>query len=289
MNTTTPRQFAAALAFAAGAALCSGDTAAKPITDTLPDDPSVTITFNRPIFTRDDGLWRDDVRLYGDVIRQGRGRNSLYVYAGRFTGRASDFNVPESIFVDGVDSVFMYCFELLQTISGGATVVYDITFSPQIARTLNFIGAVNQVLNSERDTLAAEVFDPFAWVRPSNRAQSVAVQLGLWESKYENPDSPLDLSSQEGRFRARGIHRGANRYLGDFFELANGWEAGDPILGDPAPVEAPLVMLFENDEYQDMITADPPPGDVPAPATLGLLGLGLGLLRRRLRRAPARD
>jgi hypothetical protein len=217
--------------------------------------PAVTITFDRPIFSK--GSDNVHIRFPGEL----QGSDWAQVAAGRISGSASNLvGVSESIFVDGVDDVFMYCFDLYDAVRGGAVVDYTINFGSIMQRTLDFIGAVNTVLNKQRNTL--ENFDRYAWVRPDNAAQSAAIQLGLWESKYES-DTGWDIG--RGSFRASALHPGTRTALEEFFGAARG--EGN------TPLEPQFAMLLENPDYQDMITADPP-GTVPAPAPLGLLLLG---------------
>jgi len=139
---------------------------------------------------------------------------------------------------------------------------YAISFGSIWQRTLDFIGAVNTVLNTQRETLAPAVFDPYAWVRPANAAQSAAIQLGLWESRYEREN---DWHIGTGTFSANALHAGTGAALEGFFAAAR--DTGNK------PLEPRFAMLLENPDYQDMITADPP-GTVPTPALLGLLVLG---------------
>lgn len=229
-----------------------------------PIDPdissSVTITFNTPIFTKD---WYANVTLSG-TDHQGR------VSAGRFSGKASILNnVTEETFVNGVDEVLMYCFDLLQHISPGDKPNYAILFSPtKFSRTLDFIGAINFVLNEERDP-SGETFDPYAWVRPNSRAQSVAIQLGLWETKY---DSSWDMSN--GSFSVVSVPDFALPVLNSF--KARYQNSDNKVVKGVAPE---LVMILEDDTYQDMIAADPPT-QVSAPGTAAILLFGLALLRR---------
>jgi hypothetical protein len=230
--------------------------------------PAVTITFDRPIFSK--GSDNVHIRFPGEL----GGSSSAHVAAGRFSGSASDLvGVSESIFVDGVDDVFMYCYDLYDAIRGGDVVDYTINFGSIMQRTLDFIGAVNTVLNKQRNTL--ENFDRYAWVRPDNAAQSAAIQLGLWESKYESDDA-WDIGT--GSFSASALHSGTGTALEGFFAAVR-----DP---GNTPLEPQFAMLLQSPEYQDMITADPP-GTVPTPAPLGLLLLGglTALWQRRRSRA----
>ena len=93
--------------------------------------PSVTITFDRPIFS----MGSDNVRIF--FPGETGGSDSARVAAGRFSGSASNLvGVSESIFVDGVDDVFMYCYDLYDAIRGGNVVDYTINFGSIMQRTL---------------------------------------------------------------------------------------------------------------------------------------------------------
>jgi len=232
--------------------------------------PAVTITFDRPIFSK--GSDNVHIRFPGEFGDS----DSARVAAGRFSGSASNLvDVSEDIFVDGVDDVFMYCYDLYDAIRGGNVVDYTINFGSIMKRTLDFIGAVNTVLNTQRGTLAIEAFDRYAWVRPDDAAQSAAIQLGLWESKYEAEDQDL-WNIDNGAFSASHLHDTTAAALEEFFAAARE--------GDSAPLEQRFAILLENPNYQDMITADPP-GTVPTPAPLGLLLLG-GMAALWQRRRP---
>lgn len=222
--------------------------------------PSVTITFDDPIFSAG---W-DNVHITFPREAAG-GTETAHVSAGRFTGSASNLTgVDKSIFVDGVNSVFMYCYDLYDAIQAGVTVPYAINFGAVMSRTLKFLGAVNSVLNEGKST-----YDPYAWVRPTMNGQSAAIQLGLWESKYELAGNGLSL--EDGSFYAANVNDATSGWVDDFFTAA---------ATDVAPLEQKFTMLFESPEYQDMIAADPP-GTVPAPGTLALMLLALvGLWRR---------
>mgnify|MGYP006271176295 CR=1 len=265
MQRTTRAISAFASAAALGCLLIGTGTKASPM---------VTIDFDRPIFGDISG-GRPERAVTGqgyDNVHIAFGHNTAHVAAGRFTGTASNVQgVDARIFVDGVERVFMYCYDLLQAISGGKQVEYAIDFSQLVDRTRAFIDAVNRTLNTVDK--GKQGYDPYAWVRPGTTAQSAAIQLGLWESKYETPDDSLwDLG--DGRFQVtNGLNDATSKAFDDFHKK---------IVKDQL-IDTDQTMMFRNDTYQDMITADPP-GTVPAPATLGLFAAGLAALLRARRR-----
>ena len=232
------------------------------VATTAANAASVQITFDNPIFT---GSGYDAVSITFANPGSTGGTLTESVAAGRFQGTASNLvGVTPEIFFGDVNNVFMYCYDIYQNISHGQSLNYQIDLNAATARTLDFIGAVNSVLGTN---------DPYAWLRNVTAAQGAAIQLGIWESKY---DTGWDLSS--GDFKATNLDQ-------DTAELWNQFTAA---LANTAAVDSRYVMVLKNDTYQDMIAGDPPSNDVPEPGTLALMGVALaGFAASRRRKQPS--
>ena len=155
--------------------------------------PSVLVQFDTPIFT---GSGSDNV--YITFNRPDNSTVTEHVAAGRFKGSGSMVvGVPESIFVDGLNDLYMYCYDVYQDINHGSLVNYTINLEGERDRTRDFLGAVNAVLNHGKTEA-----DPYAWLHPVTPFQGAAIQLGIWESKYDTGDS---WSLTAGAFRAEAF------------------------------------------------------------------------------------
>ena len=98
---------------------------------------------------------------------------------------------------------------------------------------------------------------------PVNGEQGAAIQLGIWESKYEL--AGWDLNA--GSFRASGLEAATAGYWNAFRNAIDSTDALADI----------QVITLEAAGAQDMITADPPQ-PVPEPGSLALLGVAMAAL-----------
>lgn len=227
---------------------------------------TVHVTFDNPIFAGVPAPRFDVVKITYPVPG---GSQTATVAAGRFQGTASNVvGTDPSIFVDGVNDLFMYCYDLYEHVGNGWEADYTIKFDGETDRTRGFLGAVNHVLNEGK-----AVKDPYAWLHPTSGVMAAAIQIGIWESKYDS--SGWDLAS--GSFRASDESNATRNQVQAFFAAIDKSQAIDPR----------FVMTLEAPGVQDMITGDPPPA-VPEPATTWLLLTALGAAAAARRKSAAR-
>ena len=180
--------------------------------------------------------------------------------SGRFHGQVTSFtgSLVANDFVDSTGDLYAYCYDLLQYLHSG-TYTVDYTIAP---RTLDFLGAVNYVLNGNTNTWA----DPYAWLHPKNAATGAAVQAGIWESLYDT--SGFDLAS--GAFRLSHLEPAAATQYALFKTAVANAAVHD--------LPATFAMRFVSGDNQDVITArDPPPPHVPEPGSVALLGIAIAV------------
>lgn len=147
--------------------------------------------------------------------------------------------LTEEQLVDDLDDLFAYCYDLAQYIHHGQTLTYEIDETRPTARTRDFLGAVNYVLNG-----SSPGGDEYAWLHPTGvnaTSMAAAIQIGIWESLYDASGWSLTA----GTFRASGLDAGT---------LAQ-WTAFRTAVLDAAVPDLPLgsVMALTSPLYQDQI------------------------------------
>ena len=185
------------------------------------------------------------------------------------------------------EGLFTYCYELTQYFYGDETVVYDVlpaSGSPGVnASTLDFLGAVNAYLGGGQ----------FAWLNPTNANVAAAIQLGIWETLYDE-GQPFDVTS--GNFQLTSGIGTAPGTVGGYLN------AFASTMGTTTDLSGDFVVRLSNTSdphqggagAQDQITGIHPPSfhrnDVPEPGSLALLALG-GVAARisRARRRAGRN
>ena len=228
---------------------------------------TATVQFDAFIFEGVPAPHYDVVSIKYPKLDAPGAQTSKDVAAGRFQGEVLEYSgVDPGIFVDGLDDLYLYCYDVYEGVGGAWVVDYTINFDGASGRTLDFLGAVNQVLG-----VGLGAIDPYAWLRPSTAAAAAAIQLGIWESKYDDEKFGWDIG--KGSFKADHVASETRVALASFFDA----------IASSAPLEGKYVMTLEAVGAQDMITGDPP-SQVPEPGTLALLGAAaIGLLPTRRR------
>ncbi len=236
-------------------------TAAAATVAATPVPSTVTVTFDDPIFN---GSGSDAVHIKFPK-KIGAGSTTEYVAAGRFQGTATNLvNVSPSVFVNGINDMFMYCYEVYENINHGQVVNYTIDFNGAKDSTLNFLGAVNSVLST------GKAYDPYAWLRPTTASQGAAIQIGIWESLYE---TTANLSSAAGWKLDNGS--GGSFQAWDLEPATlTAWTSFRGAIDSTDALERKYTMVLKAGGAQDMIAGDPP-SNVPEPGSLALVALAL--------------
>jgi len=198
------------------------------------------------------------------------GTTSQSVRAGRFQGSALGVtgSIATSELLDGPDDLWTYCYDLFQFIQNGETVTYNVNYSGPMARTLDFLGAVDYVLSGNSNSWS----DPFAWLHPANRSIAAAIQIGIWESLYDTSGWSLDT----GLFQASGLEADTLTQYTLFQNAVNSASVND--------LPAALAFTVESQTNQDQITGRVvPQQDLPEPGSLALIALA-GMLAAVTRR-----
>ncbi len=175
-----------------------------------------------------------------------------------------------SVTWDG-DAFLTYCVELTQYAQIGQTHDYVLVEGASYFDT-NFTPALGQSGAAIIDRLGKLFTHLGGIATPATNVASAAIQLAVWELIYDaTPVSSLSA----GLFQENTGNAGAR-------------EAANVLLAGAAAVTESLftIDVLRNSAYQDylVIRANPERNDVPAPATLALVSLGLlgiGAARRR--------
>jgi len=199
------------------------------------------------------------------------GTHTLNTNAARFTGNITSFSGPglsASTFVDSLEEFYAFCYDLSELLGGNT---YEVVFgtNPPNAfgvtqSTLNFLGAVNAYIAGG---------DAYDWLHASTAGLAAAIQLGLWETLYDDGGT-FDLTA--GNFRATGVNAATAAALNGIL----------PLYGVANALNPALVMTLHTTgrNGQDLITGYRLPERIPEPGSLALLAIAAvaaGAMRRR--------
>jgi hypothetical protein len=150
-----------------------------------------------------------------------------------------------------------------------------VSVTGDINNVLDFLGALNDVL-AETEYWVKEddgddgwvqygtySFGDRNWLNPANSFMSGAIQVGIWESLY---DDDMDINS--GHFSVKGLDDDGELLLTEAFGR----------MASSDPLDSSQVLLFQPVTGGQTLIGDPV--KVPAPGTLALLLSGLFLVRK---------
>lgn len=190
-----------------------------------------------------------------------------YVAAGMFGGTATGSNdFDATTLYSSENNVLAYCIDIMNNLLSDGTYNVQAIGQNQVdnstdvrrdfARTLSFLGAVNEVL-----TPILLLSDTHTnWLNPNSAWMSAAIQVGIWESLYESDGAVL--STSDGWFEATTLGTQGDEFLTAAFGM----------MSTAAALDARKVKWLQIENGQDLIVD---PVTVPTPATLGLFALGL--------------
>jgi hypothetical protein len=184
------------------------------------------------------------------------------ILAGGFTGTQTDLLFPSA------STILFWCFQLDQFFSFGGT------YTDYVATTVS-----DPAANLALAELFTEVFGGAPVSAPISDATSAAVQLAIWEIRYDT-----------GNINGYHLNNGSFTATGGAGSLAAAQTLLDN-LGLPSNQPTKYnITLLASPSSQDFITATPkPPFLTPEPSPLPLLGVGLAAMLFAMRRRIARQ
>ncbi len=179
------------------------------------------------------------------------------ILAGGFTGTQTDLLFPSP------STILFWCFELDQFFGFGGT------YTDYAATTVS-----DPAANLALAELFTEVFGGSAVSAPISDATSAAVQLAVWEIRYDT-----------GNASGYHLNNGSFTATGGLGAVSTAQTLLDN-LGSPGNQPSRYnITLLASPSSQDFITATPrPPFLTPEPSLLSLLGVGLTAMLLAMRR-----